>query len=283
MALRKDISFEIVLPLLYNISKIQVIPLRTLHTMEKEFALSIAICEDDAGDAKHLRSMIAQSRVKARVELFCSAEELLAAWKPGKYHMAFLDIYLKDGMPGGLHAASVMRTADRGLVIVFTTSSMEHALESYALGAPKYLLKPAGAAEVAEALAFAQMYRNQRQHMKLPIGGGFISIPLDAICFFEKRKHDIIVHTVSEELVPSRTETLDSLYERLPTPPFLRCHRSFIVNFERVARVGCDFIMEDGKVAYIRQNDREKHVSAYNQWCLDGAGEASQESAVAYV
>jgi DNA-binding LytR/AlgR family response regulator len=254
-----------------------------MHNMEKEFALSIAICEDDAQDANHLRSMIAQTRVKAKVELFHSAEEMLAAWKPGKYHVVFLDIYLKDGTPGGLHAAGVMRTADRGLVIVFTTSSTDHALESYALGAPKYLLKPAPAAEVAEALAFTQMYRDKRQHMKLPIGGGYINIPLDAICFFEKRKHDIIVHTVSEEFVPSRTETLDSIYERLPTPPFRRCHRSFIVNFERVARVGCDFIMDDGKVAYIRQNDREKHVSAYNQWCLDSAGSDQKGSAVAYV
>jgi DNA-binding LytR/AlgR family response regulator len=251
--------------------------------MEKELALHIAICEDDAGDAHHLRSMIAQSRVKAKVELFRSAEEMLAAWKPGKYHVAFLDIYLQDGIPGGLRAAGIMRKADRGLVIVFTTNSTEHALESYALGAPKYLLKPARAAEVAEALELAQLYTSQRQHMKLPIGGGFISIPLDAICFFEKRKHDIIVHTVSEELVPSRTETLDSLYEKLPTPPFLRCHRSFIVNFEHVARVGCDFIMDDGKVAYIRQNDRDKHVLAYNQWCLDSAVSPSNESAVAYV
>jgi DNA-binding LytR/AlgR family response regulator len=63
---------------------------------------------------------------------------------------------------------------------------------------------------------------------------GTLNIPYDRIYFFEAREKKIFVCTGKEEY--SFYHTIDKLEEELPEQ-FIRCHRGFIVNSEKIRKI----------------------------------------------
>jgi DNA-binding LytR/AlgR family response regulator len=228
--------------------------------------LCVAICEDDVMDAMALLALVESCEPGVHAEVFSSGEEFLASYGAGKYHVVFLDIYLQ-GL-SGLEAARQIRMTDSTAVLAFCTNSAEHTLESYSLSAIKYLLKPVQAAAVQEVLEWARIRREVRPAVQVLSGGTSTRLPLEEICFFEKSAHDIVAYTCTGAVRLSRQEDMDGLIARLPSPPFLRCHRSYIVNFEHVASLGNDFKMSDGRMAYVRQKDLVRVRQAWEDWVL---------------
>ena len=106
--------------------------------------MRFAVCDDNAADRRQLLSMLQQycgnHRVQAEIQPFADGRALLQAFAPGKFQILFLDIY----MPAltGMEAAKAIREKDTGCQLVFTTTSEDHALESYGVYAAGYLLKP---------------------------------------------------------------------------------------------------------------------------------------------
>ena len=102
------------------------------------------------GTAEKLKEYCAQRGLECRVEQFSNGRALLKAFSPGKYQILFLDIY----MPGysGMQAAQEIREQDEHCFLAFTTTSEEHALESYGVYAAGYLLKPYSREQLYEVM-----------------------------------------------------------------------------------------------------------------------------------
>lgn len=63
---------------------------------------------------------------------------------------------------------------------------------------------------------------------------GRTNIPMRQICYFEAREKKIFVNTGTEEY--GFNKTLDALEQELEMP-FVRCHRSFIVNTSKIQKI----------------------------------------------
>ena len=120
--------------------------------------MEFAVCDDSAADRNTLIAMVqqycGQRGIPAKILQFSRAGELLQEFTPGRYHVVFLDIY----MPGltGVEAARRLRKRDANCMLVFTTTSEEHALDSYSVYAAGYLLKPYSREQLAEWVAYAR-------------------------------------------------------------------------------------------------------------------------------
>lgn len=229
--------------------------------------LKIAICEDTPADAELLLSHLAEIGIAAEAEAFSSGEALLAAFLPGKYDLIFLDIYM--GGIRGVDAASEIRKVDRTVTLAFTTTSKEHALESYRLKAASYLEKPVRREDVQEVLELARTKRDSAAYITLLIEGVNRKLPVESILFFEQQNHAILVHTQAETLRTSQTVKLCHIEPMLPDC-FFRCHHSFIVNLRAVREVDKGlkiFTMQDGSRVHIRHQTLKKAVQAYES-CL---------------
>lgn len=230
--------------------------------------LHIAVCEDNRQDREHLLEL---TRGRTQCESFESGEALLASFYGGKYDLVFLDIYM-GGMKG-VDAAKAIREQDADVVLCFTTTSLDHTLESYRLGALKYIEKPVRSEDVSDALRLAELKRRDRQSITLLIGGERTEIALNSVLYFENRNHAVEVHTTSGVLKTSQTVRLDDVEQLLPTNgEFLRCHHSFIVNLRHVVRVDRDFIMKNGERAYIRGGSEKKCADILKGYLLDRLG-----------
>ena len=101
--------------------------------------------------------------------------------------------------------------------------------------------KPAGARAIQGALREFVAYVLEKRHktsgaevFSIQTKEGVTKIPLHSIVCFESRAKRIFVRQQRQE--QCYYDTLDRLEKTLP-PFFLRCHRSFIVNEQRVSRV----------------------------------------------
>lgn len=233
--------------------------------------LRIAVCEDNSEDMKLLISCIAGSNMNIRWDEFFSGDDLLKEFLPGKYDIIFLDIYM-NGMQG-MDAATEIRKADRTVTLVFTTTSTEHALESYRLKAASYLEKPVKREDVREVLSLVLAKRNTAAYITLLIKGANRSLPVDGILYFELQNHAVVVHTYAETLRTSQTVKLNHIEPMLPDYYF-RCHHSYIVNLRYVKEIDKElsvFIMQNNSRVHIRRRDLQKAVRTYENTLFAGA------------
>ena len=102
--------------------------------------MNLTICDDLPEEREKLLALLEQAPIATICTQFGSSEELLEAFRPGKFDLLLMDIYM-DGMTG-VEAVQKIREMDECIPIAFTTTSTEHTFESYRLSVLKYLEKP---------------------------------------------------------------------------------------------------------------------------------------------
>jgi len=157
--------------------------------------------------------------------------------------LVFLDIQMPD-----LIGTDFVRKLQPGPKIVFATAFEKFALEGFKLDAVDYLLKPFG---YEEFLVAAQKARNlieleQMKAAKIETNEKFlflkseykiIRINFDDIIYIEGLKDYVKVFLKNEARPILSINSLKTLEAKLPASRFMRVHRSFIVNLERVETI----------------------------------------------
>lgn len=205
------------------------------------------------------------------------ADKLLKSFTVGKYDILLIDIYT-DGTSNadGIEAAKEIRSLDSNVLIAFTTTSIEHTLDSYRLGAIKYIEKPVSPESVKEIMGLALVKKKNRPMITITAeGGDDENIPLDEIMYLEQFNHRTVIYLTDRIFNTSRTVKISDLEAQLPFPPFLRCYQSYIVNFNHVHKLDQSynaFIMKNGGRAYIRRGSYTKCKDLLNQWNIQNLG-----------
>lgn len=117
--------------------------------------IRIAVCDDnelqlEVSEAV-LRNYLTTRSEEAEVEVFLSGKALIRAVR----EKGGFDIYILDMiMPGmnGIEVASLLRILKDEGKIIFLTSTVEYAVQSYDVDASAYLLKPVDQAKLARTL-----------------------------------------------------------------------------------------------------------------------------------
>ena len=117
--------------------------------------MRIAIVDDLAAERTLLKDrlewQLQRRNVQADILEYESGETFLEAARKAPFTVAFLDIYM-DGMTG-MEAAKKLRETNTDCLLVFTTTSTDHALEGFQVRALHYLVKPFSEEELSALLA----------------------------------------------------------------------------------------------------------------------------------
>lgn len=237
--------------------------------------MRIAICEDFDDDTERLLACIRESGIAARCETFTNGEALLAAFRPGLYHLVYLDIYL-DGMTG-MQLAAAIRQRDESVLLAFTTTSRDHALEASKYRSLLYIEKPVTRDMVNHTLLLAAALRDKlkAEVLTVPTDLRHVDVRHDDLTYVEVYGQRCILHLRGGQTVEaSTTLNINDLETMLPKPHFCRTHRAYIVNLDRVKRSnGTDFVMQDGGIAYITRRDYRRVMAQYDKWLFGRARE----------
>lgn len=214
--------------------------------------IKVAFCDDDPSVLDEARALLDEYRTKHNREImytaFRGSLELLAEIEKGaRWDVLFLDII----MPGenGMDVAKEIRQYDNAVKIIFLTSSSEFAVESYAVGAYFYQLKPIGGREKFFPLMDSVLLaceKGRQCSLILRCKSGIARIDLEKLEYCEVIGHTLLFHLENGKLLES-SGSLDKLCEKLEKyENFLRPHRSFLINMEYIQNISYKAITMTG-------------------------------------
>lgn len=116
--------------------------------------MRIAIVDDIKEERDKLADVLTKqlSRRGIHVNLFEfeNGEDFLIAAKERPFTVVFLDIYMSGA--NGIETARELRTFDSDALLIFTTTSTDHALDGFKVRAMHYLVKPYPENEISDLI-----------------------------------------------------------------------------------------------------------------------------------
>ena len=172
-------------------------------------------------------------------------------------------VFLDIRMPGmsGLELASQVGA---GVKVVFTTAYSDHAVDGFALNALDYLLKPVSYDEFMRAAlrALPAAGKSAPEYIVVKSEYRLVRIKVSDIDYIEGLKDYVKICIAGEPKPVLSLMSMKSIEEALPEPQFMRVHRSFIVNMDRVRIVERNCIVVDGRLIPVSDSMRRRFYDA---------------------
>lgn len=227
--------------------------------------LRVAIVDDEEPARALLREYLA---AHPEVEVVAECANGFEAVRVAAEHD--VDLLLLDVQMPGLSGFEVLELLDRDVAVVFVTAYDEHALRAFDVHAVDYLLKPFSAERLGQALTRARQRLGRPQpglagiaaaarkagvpltRMLVREGPQVHVIPVEALDVAEARDDYVCLRSRGREY--RKQQTLAELEAQLDPGKFVRVHRSFIVNVERLARI--ERYAKDSRLAVLKDGTK---------------------------
>lgn len=228
--------------------------------------LNLAVCDDLPEEREALLALLEQAPIATVCAQFASSEELLEAFRPGKFDLLLMDIYM-DGMTG-VEAVRKIREMDETIPIAFTTTSTEHTLESYRLSVLKYLEKPVRQKDINDLLRLVKLQRDSAPRLAIRQNGAAQKLPLSELLCLEQKGHHVMLSRKDGSVLQLYGK-LSDLLPQLEGQPFFCPHKSYCVNLAFVRGINEEYQcydMADGKKVPISRSNRSRAKRAYEDF-----------------
>jgi two-component system LytT family response regulator len=183
-----------------------------------------------------------------------------------KPQLLFLDIQMPK-----LNGFEVLELIPRDLAVIFITAYDAYALKAFEVHAVDYLLKPFSRNRLAEALDRAGRRMGSKTHDTLsglvresrdstsPLerilvrdGSRVHVIPAGKIDYLEAQDDYVCIHSGGKEYL--KQEPLGNLEKNLDPRQFVRIHRSYLLNLERLERL--ELLTRNSRLAILSNGKR---------------------------
>lgn len=239
--------------------------------------LTCAIIDDEPLAISLLESYANKTPFLRLTAKFNSALEALPVLSSQPVDLLFLDIQMPE--LSGMEFSRILKTDTR---IIFTTAFEQYALDSYKVNALDYLLKPISYPDFLQAANKALQWY---EHMQAPapvsapvteIESIFIKteykqvqVELCKILYIEGLKDYVKIFVEDEPHPILSLMSMKSLEEMLPANRFIRVHRSFIVQPEKIKVIERNRIVFGKEYIPISDNYKPKLVEFLAQRSLN--------------
>ena len=206
--------------------------------------MNIALVDDIAADLDKLESCLSEYASINRLELdlhrFSCAEQLLAGYRPLKFTVIFLDIYM-DGM-NGIEAAEKIREIDADTLLVFLTTSEEHRAHAFRFHAYDYLHKPYKQADVFRTMDHILRLHTEENSSRFSFTSErkTYSLRYSDLVYLETDKNYIFIQDKTGKTWRTRMTFSAAESQLSGDPRFLTILRGVIVNMDYVKQISDD-------------------------------------------
>lgn len=218
----------------------------------------IALCDDEAAELDKTAQLLVEydkkyAEADFKVERFDSADRLLGLVreKGCQPDLVIMDIYMPDKM--GIEAAQELREMGSACRILFLTTSKEHALDAFGVGAAQYLVKPVSAAKLFPVLEkfFEEAQEERRKYLLLRIEGRIQRVAVDDIVCCEAQGKMQCLYFLDGRQCMVRITMAEICGMLLQYPEFTRIGIAYIVNMEHIENLSRQEVqMDNGKKIY---------------------------------
>ena len=232
-----------------------------------------------------LQKLVAYIKKIPYLELVAQCQSAIEAQKvieQQQIDAIFLDINMPD-LNGLDFAKSMEQNHSRGPIMVFTTAYSEYAIEGYKANAVGYLLKPYGFDEFETAAQKVKDIAEIRQQAMTDVttqvdDDGTIFVKSDYKIVRMNIKNIRYIEAMSEYLrfcCDDRSKpvivllSMKKIEEHLPSNMFMRIHRSYIINLNKICEVKKNHVViEDDVSLPIGDNYKDAFMNYLNSKIL---------------
>ncbi len=219
--------------------------------------LTCAIIDDEPLALGLLENYVKKTPSLKLTGLYSSAIEAMKGLPENPAELLFLDIQMPE-----LNGLEFSRMIPETTRIVFTTAFGQYAIDGYRVNALDYLLKPVSYADFIGAVNKAMKWfelKQKKTEEKTPDNPAanenleyiyvksdykIIQVELDKILYIEGLKDYIKIHLEDAPRPILSLTSLKAMEEKLPANRFIRVHRSFIVQKQKIK------IIEKGRIIF---------------------------------
>ena len=231
--------------------------------------IRIAVCDDEKKYLDESAMLLAEyataRNTRFSVEQFENPSDFLDKLDQGeKYDIYLLDVY----MPGltGVSIATELRRRNDESPVIFLTSSRDHAVEAFGVGATHYLLKPYTKDDFFAAMdkAMHSIEQDKPKTVLMKTVNGYHNISISKIVYCESSNHNQTICFVDEEPASVRISQAE-LWEKLsPFGQFCLCGKTYIINLEQIEKILSDTVeLTDGRCLAVPRRTMSALKNAY--------------------
>ncbi|MBQ7519381.1 MAG: response regulator transcription factor [Clostridia bacterium] len=211
--------------------------------------IRVLIADDEPGMRMILRKMIARVEGYELVGEAADGAELMRLFDELRPQVVFLDVDMP--VMNGVACANQIQDADPSCVLIFATAHEEYRSDAFAVYAFDYLLKPFRMERVIETLTRIkerQEYMRARPAVEKPTAperarpqgrmmlkhrDGVSFINMADILLVQREERSTVIYTADGQSYAT-SDTLSETEAKLDPQVFFRCHRSYIINLNRI-------------------------------------------------
>jgi len=199
------------------------------------------IVDDDSLSREVIKDMVESTEGLELVGICKDAMEAYNLLKSEHVDVVFLDVEMPK-----MSGLELIQSLEAFPQIILVTSHPEYALESYEYNVTDFLVKPIGLPRFLKAVEKARKIQSTGGESARPnsifikTDSRLVQLSVDHIHFVEALGNYVIVYTDKGRYTV--LSTMKEIERKLPSPGFMRVHRSYIVRVDKIDVIEDNFI-----------------------------------------
>ena len=210
--------------------------------------MNCLIVDDDRGSAKLIENYISKTNFLHLSGICKNAIEATDFLRNNPVDLIFLDIEMPE--MSGLDLAP---TVEKHIQVIFMSAQSTYAVKAFEIDVTDYLHKPISYNRFLDSVQRAKKKKDERaeheiksrDHIFVKTDHQLVKIKYNDIKWVEAMSDYVMIYTMSGRYIV--LSSLKSIEEKLPPKQFLRSHRSFIVNVDRISSIDDSSVLVEEK------------------------------------
>lgn len=236
--------------------------------------LNCLIVDDEPLAVELLEAYVKRTPFLELKGAFTNAFDALALLEKETLDLLFLDVQMPE-----LNGLELSRLVGTQVKVIFTTAFEQYAVEGFKVDALDYLLKPISYPEFLRAAHKALRWKEMAEAASslevreiadalfVRSGNKFVKVQLSHILYIEGMQDYVKIYLDDNSQPVVTLNTMKDFEESLSFP-FLRIHRSYIINFDKVTMVERNRVFLGGTYVSVSDTYKEQFLEQINRKTL---------------
>lgn len=213
--------------------------------------MTIYICDDEKTILDAIKTILIKLDENSIIKTFDNTKELQEALNEEKVDILFMDIKLKDtnGIDFIRHNEKILKNTK----IIYITGYLEYVEDIFETNPIYFLQKPLNEEKIKKAFQKAHnQIINDNKSITISVGRTKVKIKISDIFYIESCARTLNIYL--ENQIYTTYEKL-SMFEDALTSNFLRIHKSFLVNMDKISKYqNKSIVLENNKILNISRS-----------------------------
>jgi len=156
------------------------------------------------------------------------------------------------------------------VIIIFITTTVQYAVQGYAVDALGYVLKPVPYTQFEQLMEKActrVMAKQQHVYIKISVDDKQLKLDCNTVSYIESQRNNVIVHCDDQDYVTGGP--LKRFEEMLAEHSFSKCHNAYLINLSFVEAVQKEeVILTTGQSLPISRARKKEFMAALTEGIL---------------